>query len=216
MPHQTRNNDFVYLIMNKLIKYDWTSGRRFGMVMLTGKSYMDNGKRKVEVICDCGKIVWVSWQNTKIGQNKSCGCLKTLFGERFITHGLRYHPLYKIWTSLKGRCYNINNPRYILYGGTGVTVCDEWRNDFKAFHDWALENGWVSGLDIDKDILYNKKFGTKTGKIYSPEFCCFVSHQENCEHTSRTRLVEYNGVTKKHIQMVQRVEIGLPYNTKKT
>lgn len=33
------------------------------------------------------------------------------------------------------RCYTPSTPRYADYGGRGITVCDEWRKDFKAFFD---------------------------------------------------------------------------------
>jgi hypothetical protein len=42
-------------------------------------------------------------------------------------------PEYRAWCDMKNRCYNKNVPAYELYGGRGITVCDEWRHDFKAF-----------------------------------------------------------------------------------
>lgn len=36
-------------------------------------------------------------------------------------------------------CYNSNNKDYKDYGGRGIAVCDEWKNDFKAFWDWSIE-----------------------------------------------------------------------------
>ena len=41
---------------------------------------------------------------------------RRLLIERNTTHGLRYHPLYQIWLSMKGRCYNKNDKSYYLYG----------------------------------------------------------------------------------------------------
>jgi hypothetical protein len=31
------------------------------------------------------------------------------------------------------RCENPNVERYPYYGGRGIKVCDEWRNEFEAF-----------------------------------------------------------------------------------
>ena len=43
---------------------------------------------------------------------------------------------------MKTRCYNPNNKRFKDYGGRGIVVCDEWKNDFSIFQKWALENGY--------------------------------------------------------------------------
>ena len=96
-------------------------------------------------------------------------------GQGMRKHGLSRHPLYAVWEDMKSRCYNLNDKRYKDYGGRGVTVCDEWINSPAAFIEWALENGWKTGLQIDKDI--------KGGNIYSPENCTIVTNKENMRHT---------------------------------
>lgn len=40
---------------------------------------------------------------------------------------------YSSWYHMKERCYNTKNRKYSLYGGRGITVCDEWRNSFIKF-----------------------------------------------------------------------------------
>lgn len=57
-------------------------------------------------------------------------------------HGLNGTRLYRVWHSVKNRCYNKNNHAFKYYGALGVTVCDEWKNDFVAFRKWMLENGY--------------------------------------------------------------------------
>lgn len=46
-------------------------------------------------------------------------------------------PEYQVWSSLKQRCLNPNNPAYKNYGGRGITVCPSWAspNGFQAFID---------------------------------------------------------------------------------
>ena len=51
---------------------------------------------------------------------------------------------------MKDRCYNKHDARYHRYGGRGIIVCDEWKNDFKAFYDWAIANGYDEKLTIDR------------------------------------------------------------------
>ena len=50
--------------------------------------------------------------------------------------------LYNVWKSMKQRCFNGENKEYKNYGGRGITICDEWKDDFQAFYDWAMANGY--------------------------------------------------------------------------
>lgn len=70
-------------------------------------------------------------------QNKACGCLGGP-----VTHGLSHHPVYNSWVKMRDRCLNPNVRSYKDYGARGITICQEWREDPKAFIDWALDNGW--------------------------------------------------------------------------
>ena len=109
--------------------------------------------------------------------NVSCGCKK---GNN--KHGLCNHPLYTVWLRMKQRCYDKSDPLYRFYGERGVTVCEEWRQNFTAFYDWAMANGWKYGLQIDKDILCDR-LGISP-KIYSPETCHFISKKENVVYST--------------------------------
>lgn len=40
----------------------------------------------------------------------------------------------EIWNRIKGRCFNPEADRYKDYGGRGITICDEWKDDFEAFY----------------------------------------------------------------------------------
>jgi hypothetical protein len=43
-----------------------------------------------------------------------------------------------------------NDPKFPDYGGRGITVCDEWKENYKPFHDWAMSNGYSNELSIDR------------------------------------------------------------------
>ncbi len=51
---------------------------------------------------------------------------------------------------MKARCYNLKAEKYKDYGGRGITICPEWKNDFSAFRDWALSSGYTDDLSIDR------------------------------------------------------------------
>lgn len=85
--------------------------------------------------------------------------------------------LYQMWGNMKQRCYNPNSSGYKYYGGMGVTVCDEWVDNFDNFERWAKLNGYKDGLTIDKDFLCDKF--SISPKIYSPKTCIFIDKYQN-------------------------------------
>ena len=128
--------------MSKGLHEDLT-GMRFGR--LVALRYL--GQSKWLCKCDCGSESITLSSRLKNGNTKSCGCLakeRRAEGARraLITHGKRRSRLYCVYASMKDRCYNPNNKAYSYYGGRGIKVCDEWLNDFGAFYDWAMKNGY--------------------------------------------------------------------------
>ena len=65
-------------------------------------------------------------------------------------HRLSRTRLYRIYTCMKGRCYNKSHNRYKYYGSKGVTICEEWLNDFCIFYQWAQDNHYQDSLTIDR------------------------------------------------------------------
>jgi hypothetical protein len=82
------------------------------------------------------------------------------------------NPLRQWWMSMLVRCYspNLSAGQASVYAG--VAVCPKWHL-FSNFERWALTQGDLTGLELDKDILF------PGNKIYSPETCCFVTSQLN-------------------------------------
>jgi hypothetical protein len=46
--------------------------------------------------------------------------------------------LYKIWSAVKTRCYNKNNPGYKYYGARGIKMHSSWVNDFYSFQSYLI------------------------------------------------------------------------------
>ena len=134
--------------MGKLINL---TGKRFGRLLVIGKSESKNGMATWLCKCDCGNEKVVCGNELRKGKANSCGCLrKELAYKMLIQHGKANTRLYKVWKAMKARCNNPNNKRYSSYGGRGIKVCDEWQNSFQAFYDWAIANGYREGLSIDR------------------------------------------------------------------
>lgn len=90
--------------------------------------------------------------------------------------------LYRIWDGMKQRCYNKNDKDYKYYGAKGITVCNEWINNFEAFMEWSLENGYRDDLTIDKDILCDElKISPKT---YNSIVCQWITIGENSKYSN--------------------------------
>lgn len=150
------------------------------------KVYKNGAHDRVEkCLCDCGKIKFVKLGQLKNGRTKSCGCYHDeISRERQTTHGMTGTRLYRIWSTMKSRCLNPNTDYYYLYGGKGISVCDEWRNNFDSFFKWSIEHGYDDSLTIDR---------MDSNKDYCPENCRWVTFKEQANNTSRNHLLEYNG-----------------------
>lgn len=66
--------------------------------------------------------------------------------------GKTSHPLYGIYNQIIARCYRPSHKQYSDYGGRGIYVCDQWRDDFWSFvadmGDRPLET-WLDRIDND-------------------------------------------------------------------
>ena len=129
--------------MTKRIKYD-TGQKIHECVYLNdvNPSIFPSGKkeRKASFICRCGEKFTAIIKDVKQLKTTSCGCENRRIAiEKFTTHGRTKHRLYNTWSNIKKRCYNKNDARYPGYGGREIKMCDEWKNDFKAFYDYVTQ-----------------------------------------------------------------------------
>ena len=100
--------------------------------------------------CDCGNKKLVKTTFLANGTAVSCGTKCKYHPTTKPIHGLAGTRIYKTWHGMVDRCYNPKNNSFIYYGARGISVCDEWRNDVKAFYDWAMLSGYKSHLTIDR------------------------------------------------------------------
>ena len=110
-------------------------------------------RRKSIVVCECKcGVVAVVYQDSLLsGKSGSCGCGWTICATKHgYSSGKKIHRLYQSWTHLIHRCYNKNSNNFAGYGGRGIRVCEDWRNTFESFRDWALANGYADNLTIDR------------------------------------------------------------------
>lgn len=136
--------------------------------------------------CDCGNTKKICTDYFGV-QVWSCGCLRKELKNKPKSHGMCRTKLYQIWNNMKMRCYTKKNRDYHYWGGRGITVCDEWRNSFKAFYDWSIEAGWKDGLIFDR---------IENDNGYYPQNCRYVTPLESTLNRRNTVYIEYDGEKK--------------------
>lgn len=179
-------------------------GKRFGKLVVTGFSHKDKYSIVfVNAGCACGKQKTVRLASLKAGRTRSCGCLKSaLHTARLTKHGGKHTKLYAVWCSMKARCNNPKDTDYRLYGAKGVSVCEEWSNNFAEFRGWAELNGYRSGLSIDrKDSNGN----------YEPLNCRWATPIVQSNNTKRNIPITFQGKTQNVSQWAD--DLKMAYKT---
>lgn len=116
------------------------TGQRFGRFTVLSFSGKRGRKPYWNCRCECGNEKAVHGEHLKEGRSRSCGCLNAeVQRQSFETHGhapfdkAQRHPLYSTWCNMKRRCYSETADQYEYYGGRGIVVSNEWRDDFARF-----------------------------------------------------------------------------------
>lgn len=128
-------------------KLDIQIGTRFGKLIVLRElnKVRINSRtsyRNFELKCDCGKIVQRRLGNLSSQKDSSCceDCSNMKRAIKQTKHGHKTgkyrSPEYRTWMNMKIRCYNPKHPRYEIYGGRGIEVCDEWKNNFINFFEY--------------------------------------------------------------------------------
>ena len=142
---------------------------------------------KVLAKCDCGTLKSVKIAALVSKTSMSCGCLR---GEKLAARISKppataphlelnaKNYLYTIWLGMKTRCYNQKHPTYRRYGAKGITVAQEWKNDFRAFanyigprpsKDYTVDRIVASGPYAPGNVRWASKYTQAENRNNNPE-----------------------------------------------
>jgi hypothetical protein len=106
------------------------AGERFGRWRVLEYSYSEKKIARWLCECDCGTRRVVNGNGLRMGDSRSCGCLRR---EILRKHNMSLSPEYIAWRSMIQRTSYPKHISYKYYGARGIRVCEEWRNSFEAF-----------------------------------------------------------------------------------
>lgn len=186
-------------------------GLRFGRLVVAQELQPDKFQNVQWLCkCDCGKTTVATTTCLRNGHTKSCGCLKhDKTVERNKSHNGSHERLYKIWKGMKERCYYPKNSHYEHYGALGIVVCDEWRDNYAAFREWALCNGYNSRAEFGECTL--DRIDVRGN--YCPENCRWISLDTQANNKRNNHYLVYNNET--HSMAEWASITGISYGTLK-
>lgn len=182
-------------------------GQKFGkLTVLRLSETYEKGTALWVCQCECGNTTVVFASNLTRKHTTSCGCHKKAnYKTMNLTHGATagkmgeknsYPSSYKIWCSMKQRCYDKNLPQYKYYGERGIAVCERW-------HSYANFVADMGEPPIGKSL---DRIDNNGG--YSPENCRWTDMKTQQRNKRNAHLITYQGETKSLAEWAE--HIGVP------
>lgn len=174
-------------ITGKVIPIQVSPGQKFGLwtvIQYVGKHKSSNNTWMCT--CECGTKSIIPAYRLVSGGSKACQFGGHMKGVN-VKHGMKHSKIYRIYQNMKARCYRQKTRSYPLYGGRGISVCDEWRYSFEIFYQ-DMKEGYTDGLSIERiDVNGN----------YCKENCRWVAMEDQSKNKRNTAYITYKGVTKR-------------------
>lgn len=173
------------------------TGKTYGRLRVLGLAGRLGGKGVYvwDCECSCGTRCVVIGGTLRHGGKTNCGCLRT---------GESKTRLNRIWRGIQYRCYNEGVGSYRYYGARGIVLCEEWKDDFRAFREWAMANGYADDLSIERKDVNGP---------YSPENCCWIPPEDQRLNTRKNVRVTAFGETHPVSYWSRDHRCRVPYHT---
>lgn len=189
------------------------TGQKFGMLtVIEQHGFKKPNKRGQRYAlwyckCDCGNYCEKSTDVLRRKRNNhSCGCLAKEHLKKItagnMTHGMTNTRLYNCYKGMIARCYREKDIHYPAYGGRGIVVCEEWKNDKKAFFDWSLSHGYQDDLTIER---------VNVDGNYEPSNCTWIPMGEQYNNKRQNIMIDWMG--ERHNATYWARKTGIPAGT---
>ena len=143
--------------------------------------------------CKCGRQKPVKAFELTHEHSLSCGqneCHRAI-------HRMTNSAEHRVWSGMKGRCRNPNDPAWLDYGGRGITVCDEWNKFENFYRDMGPRPSPEHSIERrDND------------KGYSPDNCYWATRQEQALNRRNSTKLTLNGETLNILRWSERLGIS--------
>ena len=155
------------------------TGQRFGKLVVVKHDDSSTTRHPKWICqCDCGNTKSIHAPALISGLTRSCGCLRreTLDSKTRLHH---------IWKQMRHRALK-HTSKSEYHFDRGITMCDEWANDFKTFKEWSLANGYDDSLSIDR---------IDNDKGYSPYNCRWTTAKVQANNRRNNVYITINNET---------------------
>lgn len=145
-------------------------------------------RHHVECKCDCGAVKWINEKCLKMGETRSCGCLKkeqTIARNTVHGHAIRgsYSQAYGSWKDMIQRCKNPNTRGFQNYGGRGIQIDPRWVNFVFFLQDMGEPN---PGMTLERNNVNGH---------YCKANCCWIPRYKQNQNRRDSVILTAFGVT---------------------
>jgi hypothetical protein len=174
-------------------------GMKFNkLTVLEQNATSESKKLHYRCACECGAFSIVDGAALRSGNTKSCGCRrKVVSSDKAFKHGYVGTKTYGVWESIKKRCLDTKNRSYKDYGGRGITICDEWKDNFLSFlkdMGEAPEKCVIDRIDNEKS--------------YEPGNCRWITQKENCRNKRNNIRLSLGGETRLLVEWAELLNVS--------
>lgn len=188
-----------------MVMHDMTGHSFFSWEVVSTAERPDNNKTKGSwwmCRCSCGQKEALNGRMIRASRAKKMCDFCTGKGLASVD-GVKT-PTYYSWRAMKSRCLVKSDTNYPRYGGSGIGVCNRWKDSFRNFYYDMGERPEGRTLDrID-------------GKVgYSPENCRWATLKEQARNTTNFKLTDEDvlnikilvksGLTQQHVSDMYKV-----------
>lgn len=144
------------------------------------------------VFCNKCKKFYIK-PNTFMTSNRECKCHK--YRRYYKTKETR---LFSIWQFMIQRCYDEQSKDYRFYGKKGITINEEWMNNYDVFAEWAINNSYLDSLSLDRINPLgnyepiNCRFANNETQNYNKSNTIYILDKDLNKHTVRDVCIKTN------------------------